>query len=221
MSLKYTIRKKITEHKENKINMIQESKTIKNRFNFILENTNFFSEQSKRKTYLKLQNERSNLLNMGYNPVFVKESFLDVMNSLFGGEDNKVYFDTKTNLMNHLSAKFAKDEIEKQVILSAFANIPEEMVVKAIDNNDIEELSNQIAKIAVSKFKEKLGIEGKTGTVFSTLADSINLEQFKKVLSDLLREPIKQIKQKMDNKLETIKQNIVSTQESGGSSMLS
>ena len=58
MSIQKTIRQVISEHKENKKSLIEETKIIKKRFKFILEGYDLNSSRQKTKAFSKLQKEK-------------------------------------------------------------------------------------------------------------------------------------------------------------------
>jgi hypothetical protein len=193
MSLKNTIRKVVSESVENK----SEKTLIEERFKFSLisVNKNNLSE-SKR----VLRNERYNLIKFGYSKELVRESFLDVMKGLYGNDETNVLSDIKTRLGQRIADQVKNKQEEHEMILSAFNELSEDMIERAIKENRVDELSNEIATKALENYKTQFGTEGLSGIMIA----SVDENKFKQEVAKLIEPAIKDITTKMDEKLKQV-----------------
>ena len=170
MGLSNTINKVITEHSENKKRMIQESKILDNKFNFIIENYNLNRRSERRLAFNELREEKSNLIRLGYDKTLVKESFLEVMKNLFGDSGQNPVEDFKKGLSEKLSApidlKVLVNEMDTAIIENAFKT---------------ETPKEEIMNLLLDKIKEK--IEPQVNVVF----DNINkkMDDFRSAVGGL------------------------------------
>ena len=170
MRLSNTINKVITEHSENKKRMIQESKILDNKFNFIVENYNLNRRSERRLAFNELREEKSNLIRLGYDKTLVKESFLEVMKNLFGDSGQNPVEDFKKGLSEKLSApidlKVLVNEMDTAIIENAFKT---------------ETPKEEIMNLLLDKIKEK--IEPQVNVVF----DNINkkMDDFRSAVGGL------------------------------------
>ena len=170
MRLSNTIKKVITEHSENKKRMIQESKILDNKFNFIVENYNLNRRSERRLAFNELREEKSNLIRLGYDKTLVKESFLEVMKNLFGDSGQNPVEDFKRGLSEKLSApidlKVLVNEMDTAIIENAFKT---------------ETPKEEIMNLLLDKIKEK--IEPQVNVVF----DNINkkMDDFRSAVGGL------------------------------------
>lgn len=201
MSLKNTIRQVVAEHRENKKSLIQESNLIKKRFDFILESYNLNSKFQKRKAFQQLQEERSKLINLGYDKNSIRESFIDVMDSLYSSEGKDVLGDVKSKLGEKIAATVKDKQEEHQLILNAFNEIDSSIIEKAIKEKRVDELSDIISKKALDRYKEQFGEGGLLGSMVS----SVDPAKFKAEVSKLIAPAIDDITSKMDQKLQQVK----------------
>jgi|688.fasta_scaffold12689_3 hypothetical protein len=201
MSIQKTIRQVISEHKENKKSLIEETKIIKKRFKFILEGYDLNSSRQKTKAFSKLQKERRHLVNIGFNQSLVKESFIDVMGSLYSGEGKDVLGDVKTKLGERIASSVQNKAEEHQMILDAFNELDSSVVEKAIKEKRVDELSDIISKKALEKYKTDFGEEGLIGSMIS----SVDPSKFKSEVAKLVAPAIDDITSKMDQKLQQVK----------------
>ena len=201
MSLSKTIRQVISEHKENKKSLIEETKLIKRRFKFILENFNLNSKFQKRKAISKIQEEKNRMFNLGFDKNLVKESFIDVMDSLYSGEGKDVLGDIKTKLGERIAASVQNKEEEHQMILDAFNELDSSVVEKAIKEKRVDELSDIISKKALEKYKSDFGEEGLIGSMIS----SVDPSKFKAEVAKLISPAIDEVTSKMDEKFQQVK----------------
>ena len=201
MSINKTIRQVISEHKENKKSLIEETKIIKKRFNFILEGFNVKLKTQKSKALTKLQEERRHMVKLGFDTTLVKESFIDVMGSLYSGDGKDVLGDIKTKLGERIAASVQNKEEEHQMILNAFNEIDSSVVEKAIKEKRVDELSDIISKKALEKYKSDFGEEGLIGSMIS----SVDPSKFKSEVAKLISPAIEEITSKMDEKFQQVK----------------
>lgn len=199
MSLKHTIRQVISESVKIK-NKLTEKNLVEQRLRFSLNGSSGLSESKKR-----LRNERYNLINFGYNKELVRESFLEVMKGLYGNEGTDVLTDIKTRLGQKIADQVKNKQEEHEMILSAFNDLPTEMIERAIKENRVDELSNEIATKALENYKTQFGNEGLSGIMIA----SVDENKFKQEVSKLIEPAIKDITTKMDEKLKQV-QNAVS-----------
>lgn len=199
MSINKTIRQVISEHKESKRSLVEETKIVKKRLKFILEGFN--SKSQKSKIFTKLQKERRQLINLGFDKTIVKESFLDVMDSLYSGEGKDVLGDIKTKLGERIASKVQNKQEEHQMILDAFNELDSSVVEKAIKEKRVDELSDIISKKALEKYKSDFGEEGLIGSMIS----SVDPAKFKSEVSKLVAPAIDEVASKMDEKFQQVK----------------
>lgn len=193
MSLKNTIRKVVSESVENK----SEKTLIEERFKFSLRGVNKKNlTESKR----VLRNERYNLIKFGYSKELVRESFLDVMKGLYGNDDTNVLSDIKTRLGQRIADQVKNKQEEHEMILSAFNELPEDMIERAIKENRVDELSTEVATKALENYKTQFGTEGLSGIMIA----SVDENKFKQEVAKLIEPAIKDITTKMDEKLKQV-----------------
>ncbi len=204
MSLNNTIRKVIFESSEKKNLLKEEKKLIKNRFLFSINDLNLNNRRQFNESKKRLNNETINLIRRGYNQRLVKETLLDVMQSLYGADGTNVITDFKTKLGEKIATQVKNKEEEHNMILSAFNDLPEDMVERAIKENRVDELSSEIATRAMEMYKGQYGTEGLSGLMFA----SVDENKFKQEVAKLLEPAINDITTKMDEKFKEI-QNAV------------
>jgi len=193
MLLKNTIRKVVSESVENKSEKI----LIEERLKFSLTGLNKKNSSEVKRT---LRNERYNLINFGYNKELVRESFLDVMKGLYGNDDTNVLTDIKTRLGQRIADQVKNKQEEHEMILSAFNELSEEMIERAIKENRVDELSTEIATKALEIYKTQFGTEGLSGIMIA----SVDENKFKQEVAKLIEPAIKEITTKMDEKLKQV-----------------
>lgn len=197
MSLNNTIRKVISESIETKNLLSEEKKLVKNRLLFSL---NGVRKNNINEAKTKLKNERVKLLRFGYNQELVNESFLDVMKGLYGNDGTDVLTDIKTRLGQRIADQVKNKQEEHEMILSAFNELPVEMVERAIKENRVDELSSEISTKALENYKTQFGTEGLSGIMIA----SVDENKFKQEVAKLLEPAIKDITTKMDEKLKQV-----------------
>jgi hypothetical protein len=190
MSLRNSIRKVIFEQNEINKSNFTEKKIIKNRLNFVLENSN-------RRNYRNnLLSESRKLIRNGYNRGFVKESFMDIMT---GMKDPKTFL---TDIKNQLGQKIADTVKDKQqeheLIIGAFNELDPSVIERAFKENKTEELSEIIATKALENYKTQFG----EGGIMGSLVASVDLGKFKTEVSKLLQTAIDQMNTEMTDKIE-------------------
>ena len=193
MLLKNTIRKVVSESVENKT----ERTLIEERLKFSLSGINKRNLTESKKA---LRNERYRLINFGYNKELVRESFLDVMKGLYGNDDTNVLSDIKTRLGQRIADQVKNKQEEHEMILSAFNELSEEMIERAIKENRVDELSTEIATKALEIYKTQFGTEGLSGIMIA----SVDENKFKQEVAKLIEPAIKEITTKMDEKLKQV-----------------
>ena len=202
MSLSNTIRKVISESIETK-NLISEEKNIvKKRLLFSL---NGVRKNNLSEAKTKLKNERVKLLRFGYTQDLVNESFLDIMKGLYGNDGTDVLTDIKTRLGQRIADQVKNKQEEHEMILSAFNELPVEMIERAIKENRVDELSGEISTKALENYRTQFGTEGLSGIMIA----SVDENKFKQEVAKLLDPAIKDITTKMDEKLKQV-QDVVS-----------
>jgi hypothetical protein len=197
MSLSNSIRKVVSEHIEKKQIISEEKTLIQRRYNFSLVGVN---KNRRGIVETTLRKERRNLINSGYDKKIVNETFLDVMNSLYGAEGNNVLKDVKTRLGQKIADQVKNKEEEHSMILTAFEELPEDVIERAIKENRVDELSNMIATKAMEGYKAQFGTEGISGLMIA----SVDENKFKQEVAKLLEPAIKDITTKMDEKFKQV-----------------
>jgi hypothetical protein len=198
MLLKNTIRKVVSESVENKSEKI----LIEERLKFSLTGLN---KKNSSEVKRALRNERYSLINFGYNKELVRESFLDVMKGLYGNDETNVLTDIKTRLGQRIADQVKNKQEEHEMILSAFNELSEDMIERAIKENRVDELSTEIATKALEIYKTQFGTEGLSGIMIA----SVDENKFKQEVAKLIEPAIKEITTKMDEKLKQV-QDVVS-----------
>ena len=193
MSLNNSIRKVISETIETKT----EKTLIEERLNFSLIGIN---KKNITETKRALRNEKYNLIRFGYNKSLVRESFLDVMKGLYGNDGTNVLSDIKTRLGQRIADQVKNKQEEHEMILSAFNELPEDMIERAIKENRVDELSNEVATKALENYKTQFGTEGLSGIMIA----SVDENKFKQEVAKLIEPAIKDITTKMDEKLKQV-----------------
>ena len=202
MTLSNTIRKVIYESIETKNLLSEEKKLVEKRLLFSL---NGVRKNNINEAKTKLKNERVKLIRFGYNEDLVNESFLDVMKGLYGNEGTDVLTDIKTRLGQKIADQVKNKQEEHEMILSAFNELPVEMIERAIKENRVDELSGEISTKALENYKTQFGTEGLSGIMIA----SVDENKFKQEVAKLLDPAIKDITTKMDEKLKQV-QDVVS-----------
>ena len=198
MSVSNSLRKVIREYQENKTNLITEKNIIKNRFKFIVESTVF----NKTLCLKKLNEEKRNLINKGYNKKLIRESFIDIASSLYAGQsDVNVLGDLKNKLGQKIADQVKNKQTEHEMILSAFNQIPDEVIKNSIDKSDISSLTNEIATRALENYKNQFG-EGGIGAAF---VSSVDTEKFKTEVNKVLKPAIEGLTKSIDDKVKKIR----------------
>jgi hypothetical protein len=193
MSLKNTIRKVVSESVENKT----ERTLIEERLKFSLSGINKRNLTESKKA---LRNERYRLINFGYDKELVRESFLDFMKGLYVNDETNVLSDIKTRLGQRIADQVKNKQEEHEMILSAFNELSEEMIERAIKENRVDELSTEIATKALEIYKTQFGTEGLSGIMIA----SVDENKFKQEVAKLIEPAIKEITTKMDEKLKQV-----------------
>ena len=192
----------VKEHIEKKQIILEEKKLINKRYKFSLVGIN---KNRRRIVESILRDERRMLLRAGYNKTIVNETFLDVMNGLYGAEGNNVLKDIKTRLGQKIADQVKNKEDEHNMIVTAFEALPEEVIERAIKENRVDELSAMIATKAMEGYKTSFGTEGISGLMFA----SVDENKFKQEVAKLIEPAIKDITTKMDEKFKQV-QDVVS-----------
>jgi hypothetical protein len=170
MGLSNTINKVIMEHSDNKKRMVQESKILNNKFNFIIDNYDLNRKSERKLAFNEIRSERNYLIRLGYDKTLVKESFLEVMKNLFGESGQNPVEDFKKGLSEKLSSP-----IDLKVLVN-------EMDIAIIENAFKTEMpKDEIMNLLMEKIKEK--IEPQVNVVF----DNINkkMDDFRNAVGGL------------------------------------
>jgi len=198
MSVSSSLRKVIREYQEKKTNLITERKIIKNRFKFIVESNSY----NKSICMKKLNEEKRNLINKGYNQKLIRESFIDIASSLYAGQsDVNVLGDLKNKLGQKIADQVKNKQTEHEMILNAFNQIPDEVIKNSIDKSDISSLTNEIATRALENYKNQFG-EGGIGAAFLS---SVDTEKFKTEVNKVLKPAIEGLTKSIDDKVKKIR----------------
>jgi hypothetical protein len=198
MSISNSLRKVIREYQENKTNLITERKIINNRFKFIVESNSFNKSICMR----KLDEEKKNLINKGYNHKLIKESFIDIASSLYAGQsDVNILSDLKNKLGQKIADQVKNKQTEHEMILNAFNQIPDDVIKNSIDKSDISSLTNEIATRALENYKNQFG-EGGIGAAFLS---SVDTEKFKTEVNKVLKPAIEGLTNSIDDKVKKIR----------------
>jgi hypothetical protein len=91
-------------------------------------------------------------------------------------------------------------EEEHGMILTAFEELPEDVIERAIKENRVDELSSMIATKALEGYKTQFGTEGISGLMIA----SVDENKFKQEVAKLIEPAIKDITTKMDEKFKQV-----------------
>ena len=149
MGLSRTINKVVTEHADKKKSLIQESRIINNRLRTITESFNLNRKSERRLAFNELRNEKIKLISLGYDRNIVKESFIEVMKSLFGSSGQDPVSDFKKGLSEKLSTpidlKVIANELDAAIIEEAFkTENPKDLILETIIEKIKEKIDPQI-----------------------------------------------------------------------------
>jgi hypothetical protein len=148
MELNKIIKKVVLKHDENVKSTMSESKIIKNRLNFILEDYDLDNGSDKYFAIKTLKNEQKNLIKSGYNKDLVKENFIDVIKNLFNDGTVDVVEDVKKKLI---------DKIVSSIDLkSIFNEIPSSTIESALNTKNPSIISGEVADKIRTKIDEKI-----------------------------------------------------------------
>jgi isopropylmalate/homocitrate/citramalate synthase len=129
---------------------------------------------------------------------------LDLSAKLLGW-NRAVLSDIKARLGQRIADQVKNKQEEHEMILSAFNELSEEMIERAIKENRVDELSTEIATKALEIYKTQFGTEGLSGIMIA----SVDENKFKQEVAKLIEPAIKEITTKMDEKLKQV-QDVVS-----------
>jgi hypothetical protein len=199
MSVTNSLRKVLKEFQYNKESLITEKKIIRNRFNYIFE-SNF---KNKFLCMKNLNKEKNELIKKGYNQKLVRESFIDIASTLYGGEESNVNIlnDLKTKLGQKIADQVKNKQTEHEMILNAFNQIPDDVIKMAIDKSDVNTLTNEIANRALENYKNQFG-EGGIGGAFISSVDN---EKFKIEVNKILKPAIEGLTNSISDKVKKIR----------------
>jgi hypothetical protein len=127
------------------------------------------------------------------------------MKGLYGNDETNVLTDIKTRLGQRIADQVKNKQEEHEMILSAFNELSEDMIERAIKENRVDELSTEIATKALEIYKTQFGTEGLSGIMIA----SVDENKFKQEVAKLIEPAIKEITTKMDEKLKQV-QDVVS-----------
>jgi phage-related minor tail protein len=122
------------------------------------------------------------------------------MKGLYGNDETNVLSDIKTRLGQRIADQVKNKQEEHEMILSAFNELPEDMIERAIKENRVDELSNEVATKALENYKTQFGTEGLSGIMIA----SVDENKFKQEVAKLIEPAIKDITTKMDEKLKQV-----------------
>ena len=123
------------------------------------------------------------------------------MGTLYGSEGNNVLSDVKLRLGEKIASQVKDKEQEHSMIITAFNEIPEEVIERAIKENRVDELSGLIATKALSSYKTQFGDGGISGLMIA----SVDENKFKAEVAKLIEPAIKEITTKMDDQFKKVK----------------
>jgi hypothetical protein len=190
MRINNTIRKVIFEQNEKKQSLIAETKIIKNRLGYIVENSNKYNLKN------NLLKESNNLVKKGYDRNIVKESFIDIMTSM---KDPSTFLTDVKNKLGQKIADTVKDkQQEHEMIMGAFGELDPSVVERAFKENKTDELSDIISKKAIENYKTQFGDGGIMGSIIA----SVDENKFKTEVSKLLQTAIDQVSSEMGEKMQ-------------------
>jgi phage-related minor tail protein len=122
------------------------------------------------------------------------------MKGLYGNDETNVLADIKTRLGQRIADQVKNKQEEHEMILSAFNELPEDMIERAIKENRVDELSTEVATKALENYKTQFGTEGLSGIMIA----SVDENKFKQEVAKLIEPAIKDITTKMDEKLKQV-----------------
>jgi hypothetical protein len=218
--LKKLVRENLLEIKiKKKRSLIKESKIVKDRFRFIVENVNLETKKHKDKFCNDLLNEMIYMNSQGYDKQVINEGFFDVLKSLFGN--------TGESIMQYFKEYFAKWLISTITPLDPEGWIGG-TITKAVGNLDISDIpkltdcnfttkliSKSVAEEAIDQLKNKAGMEGAfydilRNAVVESLSQSDLGQKIESSLGNVLCPSLSKVSSKMSDVTDTMKKRALS-----------
>jgi len=222
MKLKNTIRKTLVETKENKKRLIQESRIVENRFNFILESKEIKNRKDYNNFLINVLSEMVYLHKQGFNDKLIAENaenLFGALGNIFGGSVNSVMATFKEKGINWILNKLGmgNNGTMKNFMVTAIGNTDLKDIPKLFTDCDF--LTKKIAESVPEAFLRKLQYEQGMGGDFAdiirnSLHDVVKTSNFSEKIEEKIGEMVcplvDQISGVFGNKLDAMKSSLIS-----------
>lgn len=221
LRIKNLLRESLLEIKEQKKKtLLEESKIVKGRLQFIFENSNLKTKKQKSKFCNELLSEMIYLNSQGYDRQVINEQFFDMLKGLFGntGESILQYF--KEYLADWLISSLTPLDPNGWVggvISKTIGNTPIGDIPKLVTdcNFTTKILSKSIAEEAIDQLKQRAGMEGAffdvlRNAVVESLEDSDLGQKIEGALGSVLCPMLSKVSGKMSDAADTMKKGALS-----------
>jgi hypothetical protein len=219
--LKKIIRGRLIETKENKKNTLVENKIIKNKLNFLFENTKIKSRKDLNNFYILVLSEMVNLHKKGFNSNLIAENaenLFTVLNTLFNESGNSVVEVFKQKGIDWLiqNLNINGDDNLSQYMRDALNKTELNEVARLF--SDCEFLSKKIAQSVKENYITSLESEGNNfmkavKNSFSSVIQSSDLEtRLETNINSVICPLVDQAQTKFEEMLKNMKSQLVSPQ---------
>jgi hypothetical protein len=221
--LKKIIKERLIETKENKKNTLVENKIIKNKFNFLFENTKIKSRKDLNNFYILILSEMVNLYKKGFNSNLIAENaenVFTVLNTLFNESGNSVVEVFKQKGIDWLiqNLNISGDDNLSQYMRDALNNTELNEVARLF--SDCEFLSKKIAQSVKENYITSLELQSEGNNFmkavknsFSSVIQSSDLEtRLETNINSVICPLVDQAQTKFEEMLKNMKSQLVSPQ---------
>ena len=225
MKLKNTIRKTLVETKENKKRLIQESRIVENRFNFILESKEIKSRKDYNNFLINVLSEMVYLHKQGFNNKLIAENaenLFGALGNIFGGGANSVMATFKEKGINWILNKLGMSENStmKNFMVTAIGNTDLKDVPKLFTDCDFltKKIAESVPEALLRKLQHEQGMGGDFADVIrNSLHDVVKTSNFSDKIEEKIGEMVcplvNQISGIFGNKLDSMKSSLISPQQ--------
>lgn len=225
MKLKNTIRKTLVETKENKKRLIQESRIVENRFNFILESKEIKTKKDYNNFLINVLSEMVYLHKQGFDDKLIAENadnLFGALGNIFGGGANSVMATFKEKGVNWILNKLGMGDnsVMKNFMISAIGNTDLKDIPKLFTDCDFltKKIAESVPEAFLRKLQHEKGLGGNFADVIrNSLYDVVRTSNFAEKIEEKIGEMVcplvNQISGIFGNKLDSMKSSLISPQQ--------
>ena len=225
MKLKNTIRKTLVETKENKKRLIQESRIVENRFNFILESKEIKTKKDYNNFLINVLSEMVYLHKQGFDDKLIAENaenLFGALGNIFGGGVNSVMGTFKEKGVNWILSKLGMGDnsIMKNFMITAIGNTDLKDIPKLFTDCDFltKKIAESVPEAFLRKLQHEKGLGGNFADVIrNSLYDVVRTSNFAEKIEEKIGEMVcplvNQISGIFGNKLDSMKSSLISPQQ--------